>query len=423
MQGTLPWELPAGKVAVAFGGEYRHEQANQSQIQAVNLTSPYAAGNFRPYRGQYDVQEGFLEIDAPLLKDNIVQDLSLNAAGRITNYSTSGLVETWKLGLTAQVDDNIKFRGTWSLDIRAPLISDLFSPGVVGISQVQYPVGSPSYQVLGAQGGNPNLQPEKAVTTSIGVVLTPQFIPGLNVSLDWYTINIHSGIYTTDIQTIITRCLQGEQVYCQFLLFSPTQNGGLKPYQVNQIPANAASIKTSGLDLQANYVMDFLEGSLAWAFVGNYTNELTQSAVGITYDSAGALGSPISYASSGLPKTRAVLSATYSQGPWSGTIQTRFWGGAVLTNGVEGLPANVTRASLSPAGVLTLGAGNGNLLDTNKVNPVAYLDLRLGYRWTDNIELYGAIDNVTNVPKPQDGSIAVYDILGRVVRGGVRFNY
>ena len=369
------------------------------------------------------MEEGFLEIDAPLLKNNFIQDLSLNAAGRITNYSTSGLVETWKLGLTAQIDDNIKFRGTWSLDIRAPLISDLFSPGVVGISQVQYPVGSPSYQVLGAQGGNPNLQPEKAVTTSIGVVLTPQFIPGLNISLDWYTINIHSGIFTTDIQTIITRCLQGEQVYCQFLLFDPAQNGGLKPYQVNQIPANAASIKTSGLDLQANYVMDFFEGNLAWAFVGNYTNELTQSAVGITYDSAGALGSPISYAASGLPKTHATASVTYTQGPWSGTVQTRFWGGAVLTNGVQSLPANVTRTSLSPTGVLTLGAGNGNLLDTNKVNPVAYLDLRLGYRWTDNIEVYGAIDNTTNVPKPDDGNPAVYDILGRVIRGGVRFNY
>src|SRR5215471_2617000 len=218
MQGVLPWELPAGKVAVAFGGEYRHEQAGQSQIQAINLTSPYAAGNFRPYSGQYNVQEGFVEADVPVLKDNVVKDLSINLAGRMTNYSTSGLVETWKLGATSQIDDNIKLRATWSLDIRAPLISDLYSPGVVGISQVQYPVGSPSYQLNGAQGGNPALQPEKAITTSLGVVLTPQFIQGLSVSLDWYTINIHSGIYTTDIQTIINRCLQGEQVYCPFLL-------------------------------------------------------------------------------------------------------------------------------------------------------------------------------------------------------------
>jgi iron complex outermembrane recepter protein len=166
-----------------------------------------------------------------------------------------------------------------------------------------------------------------------------------------------------------------------------------------------------------------MSGTLSLALVGNYTEELTQNAVGITYDSAGALGSPISYASSGLPKTRATASATYTEGPWSGTVQTRFWGGAVLTNGVQNLPANITRASLSSTGALTLGAGNGNLLDTNKVNPVAYLDLRLGYRWNDNIELYGAIDNATNVPKPDDGSAAVYDILGRIVRGGIRFNY
>jgi len=44
MQGTLPWELPAGKVAVAFGGEYRHEQASQSQIQAIEVCTAAYGG-------------------------------------------------------------------------------------------------------------------------------------------------------------------------------------------------------------------------------------------------------------------------------------------------------------------------------------------------------------------------------------------
>jgi len=77
-----------------------------------------------------------------------------------------------------RIDDNIKLRATWSLDIRAPLISDLASPGVVAISQLQYPLGSPSYQAQTAQGGNPNLQPEKAVTLSFGAVFTPQVHSG-----------------------------------------------------------------------------------------------------------------------------------------------------------------------------------------------------------------------------------------------------
>jgi iron complex outermembrane receptor protein len=421
IQGVLPWGLPAGQIAVASGGEYRHEQGNQRQIDPANFLGTYAAGNFRPYDGQYEVEEGFLEVDAPILKNQYVNDLNFNAAGRLTNYSNSGLVQTWKLGATSQITDDIKLRATWSLDIRAPLISDLYSPGVLGISQYQYPLGSPSYQSSTAQGGNPALQPEKAVTTSFGIILTPHWVEGLRISLDWYTINIHGGIFSTDGQTIINRCLSGETSYCSALLFSPSQNGGTKPYQVNQLPYNAAGIRTSGLDFQGDYVTDLFSGTLSTTLLGNYTDEQTQTAVGITYDSAGSVGSPLAYASSGLPKARATLSTTYSEGPWSGTIQGRFWGGAQFTNGVENLPPNVLRASLSPTGVLTPGVGNGNLLDNNHVNPVGYLDLRLSYKWNENILLYGAVDDLTNVPKPDNTSNAVYDILGRVIRGGVRF--
>ncbi len=423
MQGQLPWSLPAGKVAVAFGGEYRHEQGAIPFADPNGAAGQYAAGNFRPYSGQYDVKEGFLEVDAPLLKDQYVQNLSLNAAGRITDYSTSGLVETWKLGLTSQINDDIRLRTTWSLDIRAPLISELFAPGILAVSQLQYPTNSPSYQTYNAQGGNPNLQPEKAVTLSGGVVLTPHWIDHLTLSLDWYNITIHGGIYTTPAQTEINRCLQGQTSYCSFLLFSPTIDNGTQPYQVNSFPENAASIRTSGLDFQGNYLMDLFDGTLLWSLVGNYTDELTQTAIGVTYDSAGSIGGPLAYASSGEPKVRGTLGATYSEGPWSGTVQGRFLGSAVDTNGVENLPASVGRASLSPTGVLTAGAGNGNLEDQNSVGAVGYLDLRLSYKWTDNIQVYGAIDNATNVPRPADGANNVYDILGRVIRVGFRFNY
>jgi iron complex outermembrane receptor protein len=423
MQGKLPWGLPAGNVAVAFGGEYRHEQAGQFDIPSVDASAPYPAGNFSPYSGQYEVEEGFLEADVPILKDNIVQDLSANAAGRITSYSTSGLVETWKLGLTSQIDENIRLRGTWSLDIRAPMISELFSPTEVGIGSLQYPVNGPSYQIEEPSGGNPNLQPEKAVTTTFGVVLTPQFIPGLTMSFDWYDINIHGGIYTTAAQTEVNRCLEGQTVYCQFEQFSPSQFGGTVPYEVLSIPANAAGIETSGLDVQANYAMGLLDGTLTWALRGNYTDEFTQNAIGVTYDEAGCMGpSPEAYACTDIPKLRGTLSATYTQGPWSGTIQGRFFGAAVLTNGVENLPSSITRASLSSTGVLTQGIVTGNMIQGNDINAVGYLDVRLSYQWSSNIQLYGAIDNVTDVPRPEYGSSALYDVLGRTWRAGVRFS-
>jgi outer membrane receptor protein involved in Fe transport len=423
MQGKLPWGLPAGNIAVAFGGEYRHEQAGQYEVPAIDATSPYPAGNFGPYSGQYEVEEGFLEADIPVLKNQFVEDLNANLAGRITNYSTSGLVETWKIGGTSQIDDNIKLRGTWSLDIRAPMVSELFSPDLVGITSIQYPINGPTYQIQGNAGGNPALQPEKAVTTTFGVVLTPQFIPGLSVSLDWYNINIHQGIYTTSAQTEVNRCLQGQSIYCQFLLFSPSQFGGTVPYEIQSFPANAAGIRTSGLDLQANYTMPLFSGTLGWALRGNYTDEYTQDAVGVSYDSAGCMGStPQAYACTGLPKARGILSATYNEGPWSGTVQGRFYGAAVLTNGPENLPSSITRASLSSTGVLTQGVLTGNLVGGNDVNPVGYMDLRLSYQWTQKFQFYSAVDNATDVPRPEYGSSAVYDVLGRVYRFGVRFS-
>jgi outer membrane receptor protein involved in Fe transport len=420
MQGQLPWGLPAGEIAIAFGAEYRHEQAAIPYADPHGAVGAYAAGNFRAYSGEYNIKEGFVEINAPVLHDDVVQSLDFSAAARMTDYSTSGMVETWKLGLTSQIDDNIKLRGTWSLDIRSPLISDLFAPGIFAVAQLQYPPGSPSYQTLNAQGGNPNLDPEKAVTVSGGVVLTPAFIDNLSISLDWYNIDIHGGIYSSDAQTVINRCFQGEQLYCSLLKFA---NGAPQPTEVDTFPVNAADIRTSGLDFQANYSTGFLDGMLSWYLVGNYVDELTQTAVGVTYDSAGALGGPLAYAASGMPKLRGTLAATYTEGPWSATVQGRFLGSAVLTNGVENLPASIRRASLSPTGVLTSGVGNGDLIDNNAVDPVGYLDLRLSYQWKKGVELYGAMDNVTNVPRPEDGSNTTYDPLGRVIRAGVRFSY
>ena len=71
IEGQLPWGLPAGKIAVALGGEYRLEQGSIPAADPYGAQAAYAAGNFRPYRGQYNTKEGFVEVDAPILKDEL----------------------------------------------------------------------------------------------------------------------------------------------------------------------------------------------------------------------------------------------------------------------------------------------------------------------------------------------------------------
>ncbi|HUE63670.1 MAG TPA: TonB-dependent receptor [Rhizomicrobium sp.] len=135
------------------------------------------------------------EVDAPLVKDvPLIQSLSLNLAGRYTDYSTSGAVQTWKIGGDWQVDESIRFRATTSIDIRAPTLNDLFQPlqqSVTGYTDV---LTGPTRTVFVSNQGNPNLVPEVARTYTAGIVLTPDFIPGLTSSLDYYRIKLNNAI-------------------------------------------------------------------------------------------------------------------------------------------------------------------------------------------------------------------------------------
>src|SRR4051812_45057621 len=119
---------------------------------------------------EYNVIEGFGEVDAPLLRDNIVKSLDISLAGRITSYSTSGLVETWKMGMTSQVIDDIKVRATWSVDIRAPGLNDLFTvSGSAPSNQNVDPKTNLPVTIISRTSGNPDLVPEVARTASGGV--------------------------------------------------------------------------------------------------------------------------------------------------------------------------------------------------------------------------------------------------------------
>ena len=109
----------------------------------------------------------------------------------------------------------------------------------------------------------------------------------------------------------------------------------------------------------------------------------------------------------------AAIATTYTQGAWQASIQGRFIGSAKLNN--------------------AWGAIN---VDDNSVSSVVYLDVRGAYRWSENIQLYGAIDNLFNTPPPvvagttlsttpYDVSVRddIYDAIGRQFRIGIRFNY
>jgi iron complex outermembrane recepter protein len=424
MQGKLPFGLPAGDIAVAFGFHYRKE-AGKNVATPTGAAGGYSVGNYSTFpSSNINVREGFLEVDAPILRDTVVQSLDFNAAGRMTDYSTSGLVETWKLGFTSQVNDDVRLRSVWSVDIRAPTVQDLFAPANVNTGSAIDPKTGLTASIINNVLGNPTLNPEVARTISGGVVLTPHWIPGLQFSLDWYNINLTGEIATVSQNLILNTCTANiNDPLCSALVFGGP-NGALSV--INRVPININAQRTSGMDIQATYGTELWDGFLTVSLNANYVDEITINSPGSPIDDyAGVLGAGSVAQAAGSPKWKGIMAATYKEGPWSFTTQVRWYGSAILNNAWNtGNAATAATRYTVPDNVFN-------------VDPTAYIDLRAAYDWTPNWTLYAAVDNIQNIPpalvpgysgsiQSNGGplhSVTAYDLLGREVRAGVRFTF
>jgi outer membrane receptor protein involved in Fe transport len=273
----------AGPITAALSGEARFSSydvgSNQPASTFVNcaglrICNPalpsYAQTVTAPLHASQNVWEFALETEVPVIKDvPLIQDFDLNMAGRYTDYSVSGSVQTWKIGFNWNVVDSLRFRGTTSIDIRAPTLNDLFQPATLtqnvfnGDLHIPIPGTSPqqyaSYTTTYSTQGNPALVPEVARTYTVGAVWTPDWIQGLTVSLDYYRIHLNNAIGSIGNSTTVeSLCEQsgGTSIYCTIyqrpLPFSDhtTANETTRIFTFN---LNTASVKTEGWDFEANY--------------------------------------------------------------------------------------------------------------------------------------------------------------------------
>jgi iron complex outermembrane recepter protein len=271
------------------------------------------------------------EIGIPILKDiPLIQSFDADLAGRYTDYSVSGSVQTWKIGLDWHVNDSVRFRGTTSVDIRAPTLNDLYSPKVSASGPFLDPLTN--FNPGGIQTisqGNPNLVPESSRTYTGGVVLTPSFIPGLTMSADYYQIKLTNAIANISGSngTIANICVQsgGTSPFCA-LYVRPF------PYTVttpNNYPTllfsqslNAAFNVTEGEDYEIDYSFDTADVVSDLAGLVNLRALLNVAPVNTT---SSFVGAPVNHTNQ--PKGHATLFADYTLGNWSLDAQWHWFSG------------------------------------------------------------------------------------------------
>ncbi|MGD5997797.1 TonB-dependent receptor, partial [Xanthomonas citri pv. citri] len=120
------FNLWAGPLSFAAGYEYRKYEGSYSP-DPITVAGYYNGTQSLPTSGSYDVNEAYVELNLPLIKEgSFGKSLDLSLAGRYSDYSTFGGQFTPKYGLRWQVADEFLLRTTYAEGFRAPSIGELY---------------------------------------------------------------------------------------------------------------------------------------------------------------------------------------------------------------------------------------------------------------------------------------------------------
>lgn len=348
--------LPAGDLGFALGVEHRKEEG--SYVPDAFAQSGQSTGlGQKPTRGQYDLNEVYLELNVPLLADMaFAKELTLNVASRYSDYSNFGGTTNSKFGLTWRPLDELLVRGTYAEGFRAPTISDLYgglsssfesyidpcgvkAPGSVAGNAACSGAGVPAnYVQLGQagkecstlpcqsgdqfiSGANPNLKPETSKSTTFGLVWSPRWVQGMDVSLDWYKYEISDMIIADSVDRILRDCyVLGNASRCS----SVTRAADGHVSAITYGTANLGKMETQGYDLGIKYRLPELaigQFSIDWqtSYTAKY-DEQRQNSAGDNI-MVGRVSEP------GLFRVRSNLGVNWQYGDFGVNYTARYYSG------------------------------------------------------------------------------------------------
>ena len=437
-------------VEVVIGYEYREEllQYDVSDNAKAGTVGGLGAAVV-PVSGRYDVNEIYVEASIPVVEgapmaDSIVLDLGY----RYSDYSPGATTDTYKIAGNWTINPSVRARASYQRAVRAPNVVDLFQPVAgglfamdadpcnkaapgdsvsragysfeqcarTGVSQAVWdaggPANNPASQYNQVGGGSTELNPEEADTYSFGVVVTPESVPGLSVSLDWYDIEVTDAISSINPETTLIQCLEtGDAAFCDSIGRGLNDTLWLGLATVgNGIDARSTNIgfyATSGVDVEVNYSFDI--GNMGSVNITNIAGIVTDweqeeypGAGTVACDGiyGGACGVPT-------PEMKNRFQATWAT-PWSVTA-------SLTWRYIDGIAQEFTS---SP----------------NDIDDMSYIDVSALWEVTDYATVRLGINNLFDEEPPfayqgvtarENGNTypGIYDPLGQYLFAGVTFQF
>ncbi|HUJ28718.1 MAG TPA: TonB-dependent receptor, partial [Myxococcales bacterium] len=336
---------------------------------------------------------------------------------------------------------DLTVRGTFSTAFRAPNISELYlggtetdpaatdpcadltvvpaavaqrcrSTGVTGSGS-----GDTGVQELTREGGNAGLKAETATIVTVGIVVQPQMVKGLSLTVDYYNINIDNAIGFTGTPYILYGCYYGgNSDFCNDVV---RNNSGAIQY-VNDFYTNLGNRKAAGIDFAVRYSLPTEVGRFGFGFDGNVLTQFDSTVAGFpTVDGKG------NYDLGANPVFKALASLDYYRGGFNAGILGHYVGTFKECSN----PYDPTTAQ---GGLCNLTDGTMNPL-SRKVHPYLQFDVHAGYTLASNwgkTGFYAGISNLFDRAPPYIYSAALansdpatYDYLGRYVYARVQHTF
>jgi iron complex outermembrane recepter protein len=443
---------------VNVGAEYRDvKESVQPDEESILGDLGGSGGPTPPVTGAVVSREGYIEARMPLVEDKpFAQQLSVESGYRYSDYNLGFKTNTYKFGVDFAPVEDVRLRGSFARAVRAPNVVELYTPAAIGLDGTYgtdpcagtTPVYSqaqcrntgvkpgqygnialnPAAQYNGLLGGNPNLGPETALTTSFGIGFTPSFVPNFRAQIDYYDIHIENVIEEIGGSIILDQCATAD-MFCN--LIHRNAQGSLWQSTsgfITDLPLNVGALRERGIDVDTSYSYDFgafgkIHAQLNGTYIDEYLVTANQFVAGTTYNCAGLYGSTCSgtaNAETPVFHWRHRFTTTWET-PWNGldiTATWRYYSSVKL----EQLSANPNLAAPSGGTI-----ANGGISNTDAyLASYSYFDLSAAVKLIDKVTLRLGCNNVLDKPPPIVGITnlplpvgngntfpGVYDALGR----------
>lgn len=425
------FDLPAGSIGGAAGFAFRDEKSKftPNLLALKGLTR----NELTAISGEFDSTEFYGETVVPLLGGELdtpwVESLEFEGAIRFVDNSVAGEDTTWTAGLRYRPVDDLEIRGNLTESIRAPSITELFTPSSVLFDFADDPCDArfidqgnvPSVRAAncasaglvqpftsfivnasqpGTLSGNTKLASEIAESTTFGVVVRPRFLPGFTAAVDWFDIEIENAIESLTVQDMLLACYDSANFAGEAVCGNIQRDaaGQIADFQSGFV--NLGLVEFTGIQSVISYDTGLGRyGDLSVGLNHLYTDKHTEvPGSGNTVDLAGLIGRS---------EQRLNLNATWRLGDWTWFNQLRWLDSAVFDNSDGEFSRNIS------------GVDDWTVVNTT-----------VGYALNDNIDLQLTIDNLFDKDPPFPAvafgvGIAAYypGVIGRFATFTVRATF